>query len=147
MKQLILVFFISIVGLTAFSQGETEQDRLATIESQLQQLSVTQQGLNEPVQISLSEVPIQEFIRGVGAVNNLNVSVSQSLDVLITNNFSDAPVKEVFLYLCKEYQLKIDFTGSIMSFGQYMKPESDRCSGPRNAVGYWLLRKNRLPEH
>lgn len=122
MKSLGLFICLLLTSTLSLSQDD-EKSRLNSIEVMLEKLSQTQPGLNDPVQISLSEIPIQEFIRGIGAVNNLNVSVSQALDILVTNNFSDAPVKEVFLYLCKEHQLKIDFTGTIMSFSKFKMPE------------------------
>lgn len=109
----------------ALAIGQTPADqnqRLRFIDQKLDSLSQHLPGLNEPVQISLSNASIQEFIRAIAATNDLNVSVSQSLNLDITNNFSNAQVREVFLFLCKEYDLTIDFTGSILAFSKYVPP-------------------------
>ncbi len=79
-------------------------------------------GLSQPVEISISDVSIQEFLRGVASTNELNISVDSDLQIPITNNFSNATASEIFLYLCKEYDLEIDFTGSILSFRKYVAP-------------------------
>lgn len=119
MKQLALTALL----LFALIPGKAQNSqRIEAIRNRLDSLSIYFPGLNEPVQISLSDASIQEFIRGIAAANDLNVSVSQNLDFAVTNNFSSAPVKDVFVFLCKEYQLDIDFTGSILAFSRYVAP-------------------------
>jgi type IV pilus assembly protein PilQ len=98
------------------------QDRFAEIEKKLQSISQEATGLNERVELSVNDVSIQEFIRGIALSNNLNVNVDPELKVRIFNNFSNVTVKDVFLFLCKKYDLDIVFIGSIMSFVQYKPP-------------------------
>lgn len=122
MRRLLVILFLFVISNHITAQLNSEDARINEIRAQLSYLSNEFSGLNEPVKISLSEAPIQEFIRGIASSNNLNVSVSKDLDFEVTNNFSNATVKEVFVFLCKEYQLTIDFTGSILSFSRYQKP-------------------------
>ncbi len=98
------------------------QDRFAVLESKLKALSKDSPGLNEKVELSVNGATIQEFVRGLANANNLNVSIDPSLNVKIYNNFSNVLVTDVFLFLCKKYELDINFIGTIMSFSQYAAP-------------------------
>ncbi|MBK7816346.1 MAG: hypothetical protein IPJ60_01615 [Sphingobacteriaceae bacterium] len=55
----------------------------------------------------------------IGLSNNLNVNVDPGLDIKLTNNFSKVTAKEVFLFLCKRYDLDIQFMGPIMTFVKF----------------------------
>lgn len=121
---IILILACSVLQLNGQIANRTAPP-LAQIEQTLDSLSQTYPGLNEPVQISLSNASIQEFVRAVATANDLNVSISQSLNYKVTNNFSNAPVKDVFIFLCKEFGLTIDFTGAILAFSAYTPPPAD----------------------
>jgi type IV pilus assembly protein PilQ len=100
------------------------QDRFAILEQRLIDLGKTSPGLNEKVDLSINGASIQEFIRAIGVNNSLNVNVDPSIDVKIANNFSKVSAQEVFLFLCKNYNLDITFVGPIMSFVKYVAPIS-----------------------
>lgn len=98
------------------------QDRFAILEQKLIELSKTSPGLNEKVDLSINGSSIQEFIRAIAASNNLNVNVDPTIDVKVSNNFSKVTAQDVFLFLCKSYNLDITFVGPIMSFVKYTAP-------------------------
>lgn len=98
------------------------QDRFAILEQRLIDLGKTSPGLNEKVDLSINASSIQEFIRAIAASNNLNVNVDPTIDVKISNNFSKVTAQDVFLFLCKNYNLDITFVGPIMSFVKYVPP-------------------------
>ncbi|MEM9024946.1 MAG: hypothetical protein AAGB22_14470, partial [Bacteroidota bacterium] len=98
------------------------QDRFVEIRQAFDALSREQPGLNEQVELSVSGVPLQEFIRGLASANNLNVSVNPGLKGSVVNNFANATVKDVFLYLCREYGLEVQMIGSIIAFREYAPP-------------------------
>lgn len=102
--------------------GAFSQERFAVIENKLKEISATTPGLNEKVELSVNGVSIQEFIRGLAATNNLNVSVDAGLNAKIYNNFSGVTVSDVLLFLTRKYDLDVTFIGNIMSFTQYNKP-------------------------
>ena len=77
------------------------QTRFEILESKLDDASMTQQGLNNTVDISVNNYTIQEIIRAIASENNLNVSVEAKLNVRPSYNFAGAKVKEV-LKLIKE---------------------------------------------
>lgn len=115
-KALIFIF------LFAFAVFARAQDRFAILEQKLIEVSKISPGLNEKVDLSINGATIQEFIRAVGVNNNLNVNVDPTIDVKIANNFSKVTALEVFLFLCKNYNLDINFVGPIMSFVKYTAP-------------------------
>lgn len=119
MKKKIFIFLIlfSVFGLRA-------QDRFDVLEEKLNQLAKDYPGVNEKVDLSLSGATIQEYIRTIGTVNNINVNVDPSLDIKLSNSFSKVTAKEVFLFLCKRYDLDILFVGPIITFVKYNPPPS-----------------------
>lgn len=114
---------IIILVLIAFCYVAKAQDRFAILEQKLIELGKTSApGLNEKVDLSINGASIQEFIRAVGVSNNLNVNVDPTIDAKIVNNFSKVSAQEIFLFLCKNYNLDINFVGPIMSFVKYTAP-------------------------
>lgn len=100
------------------------QDRFQEIESKLRLMAVDVQGLSATVETSVNDVSIQEFIRGLANANGISVSVDPSLDFKIVNNFSNVTVTDVYLFLCKTYDLTISFSGNILMFKKYLPPNA-----------------------
>lgn len=112
-----------ILVLIAFCYIAKGQDRFAILEQKLIELGKTSApGLNEKVDLSINGATIQEFIRAVGVSNNLNVNVDPTIDAKIVNNFSKVTAQEIFLFLCRNYNLDINFVGPILSFVKYTAP-------------------------
>lgn len=99
------------------------QSRFEILKSKLDEASVSQQGLNNTVDISVNNYTIQEIIRAISKENNLNVSIEAKLNVRPSYNFAGAKVKEVFLLLCKEHNLTLEWTGQIISFKTFVPKE------------------------
>lgn len=110
--------------LVCFCFAAKSQDRFAILEQKLIEVGKSSPGLNEKVDLSINGATIQEYIRLIGVNNNLNVTVDPSIDVKIANNFSKVSALEVFMFLCKNYNLDINFVGPIMSFVKYTPPVS-----------------------
>jgi len=70
----------------------------------------------------MSGASIQEYIRTIGAANNINVNVDPTLDIRLSNNFNKVTAREVFIFLCKRYDLDILFVGPIITFVKYNPP-------------------------
>lgn len=98
------------------------QDRFAILEQKLIEIGKISPGINEKVDVSINGASIQEFLRAIGVQNNLNINVDPFIDVKIANNFSKVTAQDVFLFLCKTYNLDINFVGPIMSFVKYTAP-------------------------
>jgi type IV pilus assembly protein PilQ len=98
------------------------QDRFDVLDEKLNQLAKNYPGVNEQVDVSMNGATIQEYIRVIGATNNINVNVDPSLDIKLSNSFSKVTAKEVFIFLCKRYDLDIQFVGPIITFTKYNPP-------------------------
>lgn len=92
------------------------QDRFNAIENKLTELTQDNPGLNGRVELSVSGAPIEEVIRGIAYANNLNISVDPDVNINVVNNFSNVTVKDVILFIAKEYNLEVSFVGSIITF-------------------------------
>lgn len=102
------------------STSSIAQDRITLIETQLEALIVDLPGLDETTEFTTNNLSLQEFIRGIGLAHNLNVSVDDKLEGQVVNNFSNARVLEIFVFLCKTYELDIEFTGDILFFKKFV---------------------------
>ena len=111
----LLAYFI-IFNLSA------QQDRFALIEQRLKDLSSQSPGLNMRADLSVSNTTLQEFLKGLAATHDLNLSIDPSLTQRITNYFSDEKVINILLYLAKQYDLDFTFVGSIITISQYKDP-------------------------
>lgn len=118
-KILILLFVLSL-SFHAYAQ-----DRIKQIENQLDVMTTDMPGLEEKVEMSVSGVSIQEFMRGIADAHKLNISVDPSIKQNIVNNFANATVSDVLIFICKEYDLSINFIGSIMSVVKYVEVEKE----------------------
>lgn len=108
-------FMLMMLSLSA-------QDRIAILEAELEMLSINEKGLDEKVELSVSATPVAEFIRSIAVAHKLNISVSPELRFNISNNFANAEVSDVLLFLCKEYELDIEIIGSIINVKPYHTP-------------------------
>ena len=79
-------------------------------------------GLNENVQLNVSGVSVQEFLSSIAETHQLNLSADAAITDKVFNNFSNAKVSDVLIFLCKEYKLDMEFTGTIISFKKYIEP-------------------------
>ncbi|PQJ76537.1 hypothetical protein BTO16_11570 [Polaribacter glomeratus] len=119
------LFFLFFVVQGGF--GQEKEDRIGQIESRLDSLSTEISGLNKKVNFSLNDTELPIFIRAIAKEHKLNVSIAPNLNqIKVSQNFSDATVKNVLLYLCKEYNLTIETLGSILSVKRYLKPYEAR---------------------
>ena len=85
-------------------------------DKQLTELSKIQPGLLEKVQVNVSGIGLSDFITAVAFEHNLNVSVDEQLKTVVVNNFYDALVKDVFVFVVKKYELDVEVIGSIIVF-------------------------------
>lgn len=111
---------IILMFISSFAVG---QGRFDVLKSKLELAAKTQQGLNESVNISVNHYTLQEVIRAIAQENNLNVSVDPTIRATPSYNFSNAKVKDVFLLLCKEHDLTLQWTGAIITFKPYIPEE------------------------
>ncbi|WP_369014665.1 type II secretion system protein GspD [Flavobacterium anhuiense] len=118
MRRIITLFFILVFQIS-FSQ----ENRILQIKNNIESISADAPGLNEKVSVNIKEASLSSFLLAVSQIHKLNFSVASNLQQInIVNNFSDVTVGDLLVFLCKEYNLTIDFTGNILSIKSYEKP-------------------------
>jgi len=129
---LFLLIISSLFYRTAF--GQDQQSRAVREEEIIEQLYLladsTIASLNETVDFSLSNASVQELIRGIAETHSLNVSVGSNLDSRISNNFNNARVIHVFVFLVKNYNVDIRFINNILIFSKYEAPPKPYVAKP-----------------
>lgn len=111
-----LIILIIFAGSVAYGQNE---DRIAKLDATLTDLSTTVGGLNGQVDFTLNNAPIHELLRGIAEAHTLNINIRQLPNLNITNNFKNVTVKDVLVFICREYQLDIEFVNNILTVRPY----------------------------
>ncbi len=113
-----------------FSQSEITEvssQRIDNIRNQLAVLAMDSPGLNDQAKtdINVSNITLSNFILGISNTHDVNINISKELDAITisNNNFSNVKVSDLLVFLCKEYNLIIEFTGSILSVKKYVPPK------------------------
>lgn len=117
MRKIFIIYLCLLLPVIGFSQ-----DRLERIRTELEKIAETRKGLNETVNLSVSDAELQEFIRGIGKAHDLNLSISSDIDATVVNTFKDVKVLDLLVFLCKRYDLTIEFTGDILYVKKYVAP-------------------------
>lgn len=105
----LLVFFISMGNAKC-------QDKYFAIQEKLMFLAAGEiPALNEKVDISVTNVSIQEFLRAVANNTGLNINVDPELKIVVINNFTNVKVIDILMFLCRLHDLNISATGNIIN--------------------------------
>lgn len=125
--------YLLILLLCLFATGLCAQDRFARIAQQLEAAVVDHPGLDGDVELSVSGTPVTEFVRGLGVTHQLNITIDPVVKGEVVNNFSNARVLDVLMFLCKRYDLDIEFIGTIIALKPYVpeKPLPEPPKPPR----------------
>lgn len=116
---LLILFLITLSGRAQ----DGFPARLNFIKQQLSLLSDSlAPGLRESASLSVSNLPIQSFLRSIAEAHGLNVQIDPSLNLMLSNNFTNVEVKNLLYFICEEYRLDIRFTNTILSFSKYQEP-------------------------
>ena len=104
MKQIIII----AVLLLGFLSPLFSQDRFQKLQTKLEEMEDLNPGLSENVQMSVSGVSLQEFLGSLAETHQLNLSAGMEITDKVSNNFSNAKVIDVLIFLCREYKLDMD---------------------------------------
>lgn len=114
----VLLLFLSLF----FSHVACAQERFDSIQSQLQSISNENPGLNQKVELNVSDVSLAEFLNALAVSNKLNISVDESLNFSVSNNFSNVTVIEVIMFLARKHDLDVKLIGSIINISKPKTP-------------------------
>lgn len=130
-RRSLFLLVLLIFAQLSFSQINNS-NRIFIIEQKLDTLAKKVEGLTKKVDFSVSDIELSTFIRAVAKSHEINVSTEMNLQkIKVSHNFSNATVKNVFLYLCNNHNLTIDVLGSIISFKKHKSPFITRNIGAK----------------
>lgn len=92
------IFFLICYITIAFAQ---QPDRTEVIQNRLAELSATVPGLKEKVQLSVTGVSVQEFLRALASSNKLNINIDPKLNFQVYNNFTNETALNILVFLSK----------------------------------------------
>ncbi|MDO6758572.1 type II and III secretion system protein [Tamlana sp. 2_MG-2023] len=111
MKKVLLYFLLTLVVQFSFGQQD-----ILKIENQINEYAEEKPELNETIQIDVSGLTLYDFLTSIAIEHKLNISVDNELNELVSSSFFDVPVKDVFLFVIKKYNLQIEFINNIIVF-------------------------------
>ena len=124
MKQLIFILSFLLINVSISAQVIKRDEQLKSLEEKLKQLSETMPGLKEEIDLSVSDVNIQDFIHAIAQSNKINIHINPDLDMRVNNNFSDVSVSSILIFLCKQYNLDIEIYNNILSISKWIQNET-----------------------
>jgi type IV pilus assembly protein PilQ len=118
MKKITTFLLLFILQISYSQEG-----RILQLKNNIEAITTDAPGLTEKVNINIRESSLSSFLMAVSEVHKINISVAPNLaQINIVNNFTNVTVGDLLVFLCKEYDLTIDFTGNILSVKSYQKP-------------------------
>lgn len=120
MRQTFLFFFF--LSSLCCASGQQDSGRIEKLRQQLDLRLAENPGLEQNVDLSVSNAPLAEFIRALGTKNKVNISVDSEVKGSVSNTFSNVSVTDVLLFLAQQYRLDLRFTGSIIHIKPYQEP-------------------------
>lgn len=82
--------------------------RLDSVEKTIRRLEAFIPGLTEEVNISVTDVSLNEFLRAIANNAGLNMDIDPTVNNTVSNNFSGVRVSDVLIFLSRQFNL--DFT-------------------------------------
>jgi len=136
-KYLLCILFLLAISVNSTLQA---QNRIAPIRQKLDSLTLVMPGLLQPVDLSVSDVPVGDFIRGLAISNNVNIAINGDLNDLVENNFSGVQVIDVFVFLCDNHKLTLKTIGNIIVFSKFQEtPQVIETYVPKKPDVSWNL--------
>jgi len=117
-------FLLSCILLITSVVTAQDDKRISMIRNNMEMVAADIPGLGEKVNIKIRESSLADFLMAVSEVHKVNLSVDPSLkQINIVNSFTSVSVGDLLIFLCKEYNLTIDFTGNILSVRPFVVPK------------------------
>lgn len=118
----IIKIVISLLFVCLTLTLSAQQNRIEQIKNKLESIVIETPGLNQKAEINVNNVALSDFLQALATAHNININIHPDLNqISISNNFSNVTVIDVLVFICKEYDLNIDFTGNILSIYKFME--------------------------
>src|ERR1700722_3483069 len=115
-KLYLLLLLAALIGhFTVQAQSPVQQDRFELLEKRLKDLSASVPGLNQKADLSVNNISLQDFLKGLASTHNLNLNIDPSIAQRVSNYLSDESVANILLYLARQFNLDFTFIGTIIT--------------------------------
>ncbi|WP_081802017.1 type II secretion system protein GspD [Aquimarina atlantica] len=114
------LYYIVLVCVIPLSYAQQDMQK---IEEQINAYAQETPELNETIQIDVSGLTLYDFLTSVAIEHKLNISADPDLNQIVSSSFFNVPVKDVFLFVIKKYNLSIEFINKIIVFKKTIKPK------------------------
>lgn len=119
--QLRYILILCLLSLNYCANAQFEEDRFEQLESQMEDFSKKQENLKQKIDISALGT-VKEIVMAISQQTKINITIDPSINDPISSNFSKVRVQDLLIYLCKQYNLDLSFSGSIISLFRYQAP-------------------------
>ncbi|HBL77421.1 MAG: hypothetical protein A2W90_21370 [Bacteroidetes bacterium GWF2_42_66] len=103
---------IALLMYIATGVKSQTNNQLSSVLDSLSVSSIPQ--LNQNVDISFSNITIQELVRTLGNTAGLNITMDQGINYSVNANFNNVKARDVLDYLCSNYKLTLKVHGNII---------------------------------
>jgi type IV pilus assembly protein PilQ len=94
--------------------------RLAQLSEVLDSLSRQIPGLNQKIQLSMSGVPVQDYLRALGRANHISFQVDPAVNVIVSSTLHNVTAANIILLLASQYNLDFQPVGNILWVRPYL---------------------------
>lgn len=131
-----LIAFLFILN-SVLAQTGSGLNRVTLLEEQLNLFRIDHPNIDDKINVSVTDLSIHEFLRGVAQSTGVNISVDNAVDFKVSNNFKDVVVSDLLLFLCQQYKLALKVQGSILHVYPFVSNESEVLIGEtKNGVSF-----------
>lgn len=95
--------------------------------------------LESQVDISVSNVSIQEFLRAIARSSGLNLNVDPDIKETVVNNFTEVKVKDMLIFLERNYPIDVEVIGNIINIRKRIEVQTIETD--LNGVTYDSIRR------
>lgn len=113
LKKLYVLIAFCLITANSFAQED-----YALLEQKFNDFAKIKPTINEVVKIDVSGLSLYDLIMAIAEEHQLNVSVDNSLNIPVVNNFHDVTVRDAFLFLTQKYDLEVRFMSNILTFNK-----------------------------
>lgn len=128
---------VTIFCLSMLPAHAQEDDRITIIKNQLTTLGTEVPGLLQKTEVAISGGSLKDFLQALAQAHQLNINTDPRLQQSITHHFVNETVVNILVYLTKQYNLDISFTGSILTITPWVDPRLNAPPPPRPLLISW----------
>ena len=119
-----ILFFLALI-YSSHCAAQSTSNRFDHLENLLEEFVEQHPNYLLPIktQADLSQLSLAEFLQSIAQLNQLNITVDPSLRTrFMMAQLNEVNAKEVLFYLCKQHNLNLELSGSIVHVLPYVPP-------------------------